>query len=76
MLPYHRCMSVEQIKSSLSSLTAEELKEVSTFIRQLRNAADAEHQKMLAARLDDKNPSNWVSLEDLKSRYPGEWPNG
>jgi hypothetical protein len=69
-------MSVEQIKSSLSSLTAEELKEVSTYIRQLRNAADPEHRKMLAARLDDKNPSNWVSLEDLKSRYPGEWPNG
>jgi hypothetical protein len=75
-LLYHGRMSVEQIKSSLNSLTEQELKEVSIYIRQLRNATDVEYREMLAARLDDKDPSHWVSLDDLKRRFPGEWPNG
>jgi hypothetical protein len=69
-------MSVHEIKSSLQSLNEQELKEISIYIRQLRNAADLGHRTMLAERLDDKNPANWVSLDELKRRYPGEWPNG
>jgi hypothetical protein len=69
-------MSVQQIKSSLQSLNEQELKEISIYIRQLRSAADLEYRAMLAQRLDDKNPANWVSLDELKRRYPGEWPNG
>ncbi len=69
-------MSVEQIMHSLSSLSQDELKAVSIYVRQLRSAADLEHRKLIATRLDDKDPSHWVSLEELKSRFPGEWPNG
>lgn len=75
-MPYSSRMSVEQIKDSLKSLTEQELKEVSAYIRQLRDAADLEYRTMLASRLDDKNPDNWVSLDEMKRRYPGEWPNG
>jgi hypothetical protein len=69
-------MSVEEIKQSLNALSEAERKEIRIHLSRLRNAADEEHRALVAARLDDKDPSHWISLDELKRRFPGEWANG
>jgi hypothetical protein len=69
-------MSVDEIKKSLDSLTAAERKEVAIHLSRLRSAADEEHRALITARLDDKDPSHWISLDELKRRFPEDWGNG
>ncbi|HEV7401621.1 MAG TPA: hypothetical protein VGO11_01795 [Chthoniobacteraceae bacterium] len=69
-------MSVEEIKTSLNSLSEAERKEITIHLSKLRNAADQEHRDLVTARLDDKDPAHWISLDELKRRFPGEWANG
>ena len=61
-------MSVEQIKTSLASLSASEQREVSAFLFQLRHAGDPDYRERVEARLSDKNPSHWLTPEEFERR--------
>ena len=61
-------MSVEEIKSSLNNLSEAERKEISIHLARLRNAADQAHHDLVTARLDDKDPSHWLTLEEFERR--------
>ena len=54
-------MSVDEIKSSLASLSPIEQTEVAAFLFQLRHAADSEYQGRVDARLADKDPAHWLT---------------
>jgi hypothetical protein len=61
-------MSVEQIKSSIASLSPEERSEVSAFIFHLRHASDPEYQNRVESRLTDTDPAHWLSPEEFEQR--------
>ncbi len=50
-------MSVEQIKSSLASLSPAEQSEVSAYLFHLRHISDPDYQQRVDSRLSDKDPS-------------------
>ena len=61
-------MSVEQIKDTLVSLTPAERDHITAFLVHLRNAADPEYQAEMAAKLADKDPAHWLTLEEVERR--------
>ena len=62
------CMSVEEIKNSLTALSQDERNQVSAYLVHLRNASDPEYQDEIATRLADKDPSHWLTLEEFERR--------
>ena len=61
-------MSVEQIKSSLASLSPAEQGEVSAFLFHLRHVSDPEYQSRVETRLSDTDPTHWLSPEEFERR--------
>ena len=66
-------MSVEEIKQNLKALSVSEQEEVSNYLKCLRLFSDQSVRDEISARLDDKDPSHWVSLDELKRRFPEDW---
>ncbi len=61
-------MSVEQIKSSIASLSPAEQSEVTAFLFHLRHASDPEYQSRVESRLSDTDRTHWLSAEEFESR--------
>ena len=61
-------MSVQQLKQELAILSDSERAEVSAFLFHLRHNSDADYQAAIRRRMDDKDPSHWVTLAELESR--------
>ncbi len=61
-------MSIEQLKDAAAKLSAREQKELSAFLFYLRHREETEYQKTLAARIDDKDPSHWLTPEEFEKR--------
>ena len=61
-------MSVQELKTELAALSETERAEVSAFLFHLRHASDADYQAVVQRRMDDKDPSHWVPLDELKRR--------
>jgi hypothetical protein len=61
-------MSVQELKAELAALSETECAEVSAFVFQLRHASDPDYQAAVQRRMDDKNPSHWLTLDELESR--------
>jgi len=60
------CMSVEDIKKGLVSLSEAEQKQVTAFLFHLRHMNAP--QDAVADRLSDTDPSHWVSPEDFEKQ--------
>jgi hypothetical protein len=65
-------MSVEEIKKSLTTLSAAQRSEVTAFLFHLRRAADPEYQSRLDFVLADKTPEHWVTPEEFEKRLDGQ----
>ena len=61
-------MSVQELKAELAALSETERAEVSAFLFHLRHASDPDYQAAVQRRMDDKNPSHWLTLDGLESR--------
>jgi len=61
-------MSVQELKKELSALSEQERAEVSAFLFHLRHAADPDYQAALQRRMDDKDPSHWLTPEEFEKR--------
>jgi hypothetical protein len=61
-------MSVQDLKTALTALSETERAEVSAFLFHLRHASDPDYQAAAQRRMDDKNPSHWLTLDELESR--------
>lgn len=62
-------MSVAELKSEVEKLSPEERNQFSAFLVALRIREDKEFREELTRKIDDHQPENWISLEDLKLRY-------
>ncbi len=54
-------MSVAEIKEKLATLSRREQDEVVGFLFHLRHAEDRDYQSILARRLEDRDPSHWLT---------------
>ena len=65
-------MSVEELKRALTTLSAGEQKEVTAFLFHLRHRGDADYQATLVRRMDDKEPSHWLTPEEFEKQLDGK----
>jgi hypothetical protein len=62
-------MSLAQLKDQAAHLPFKEQRELIAFLISLRTEQDENFKAGLAAKIDDKNPANWVELDDLTKRF-------
>ncbi|HEY3900424.1 MAG TPA: hypothetical protein VGM54_17585 [Chthoniobacter sp.] len=59
-------MNVDEFVSQAAALPREQRKDlIGRLLAMGRGERDAEFRRMLAEKVDDTSPENWVSLEDL-----------
>ena len=61
-------MSVDAILQELPQLNSVDLRRVRDLLNSIEDQRDAEYMKEMARRIDDKDPSHWVTLEELEKR--------
>ena len=59
-------MVLEELKSEVKRLTPEERHELAAFLNKLRLESDEEFWKRVRSRSEDKDPSQWVNIDDVK----------
>lgn len=65
-------MSIEALKQELSDLAVVDRTRILAFLVALQDEQDPSYREMLATKIDDRNPANWVSLSELDRRLdPG-----
>jgi hypothetical protein len=62
-------MSLAQLKHEAAELSLAEQGELMAFLGSIQIAEDDELRAELTRKIDDKNPANWVDLDDLKQRW-------
>jgi spore coat protein CotH len=62
-------MSLTQLKDEAAHLPSKEQRELIAFLVALQTTKNEEFKKKLAARIDDRDPANWMDVNDLQKRY-------
>ena len=62
-------MSLSQLKDQAADLGLGEQRELIAFLLSRQTEQDEEFKNALAQKIDDKDPSHWVELDELKKRY-------
>jgi hypothetical protein len=66
-------MGVLELKRELAKLPPEDRREVAAFLVTLRHDESEDFKDRLSAMIDDKDPANWMTLEDFDKRHtPGK----
>ncbi len=53
-------------------MPSEDRRQLAAFLVTLRHRDKAGYRGELARKIDDKDPANWVALEDLNRRLGGQ----
>lgn len=61
-------MSIQEIKTEIEALPAEERKRLAAFLVSLRHKDLADYPTRMARKIDDNTPENWASLAQLDQR--------
>jgi hypothetical protein len=61
-------MSVKELMKELAALSAKEQEELAAFLFHLRHKSDPEYQATVRRRMDDKDPSHWLTPEEFEKR--------
>lgn len=65
-------MSMAELMREVAGLPVERQNELAAFLLHLRLQHDAAWRAEMTRRIDDKNPANWVSLEDWKKELSAD----
>jgi len=61
-------MSIKELQMQLESLPLDERRQLTAFLVSLRHKEMSGYREKLAAKIDDKDPANWVSFEEFDKR--------
>ncbi len=61
-------MSIQEIRTEIEALPAEERKRLAAFLVSLRHKDLADYRARMARKIDDNNPENWATLAELDQR--------
>jgi hypothetical protein len=65
-------MSIAELKAEVDRLSPEDRKQLTNYLLiKDRVPLTPEMRKKLAEKIDDKDPSHWISLEELEKRLEG-----
>lgn len=59
-------MTLSDIQKEVGELPEEQQDTLAAYLAMLRRSRDPEWEATLSKRLQDKNPENWVNLDDLE----------
>jgi hypothetical protein len=59
-------MNVQAIKEQLATLPRQEQDELVAYLFHLRHRDDPDYNRDMDQRLSDRNPQNWLSIEDFE----------
>jgi hypothetical protein len=62
-------MSLAQLKDQAAHLQPNEQRELIAFLVSRQAELDEDFKDSLARKIDDKDPSHWVELDELRRRY-------
>ena len=62
-------MSLTQMKDEAAHLPLKEQRELIAFLVALQTEKDQEFKEKLATKIDDRDPTHWMDLEDARKRY-------
>ena len=66
---YYLIVSLKEIKSGVTDLPVEQQDQLAAYLVHLRHQRDAGLRREISSRLDDKNPNNWISFDQLKEHW-------
>ncbi len=61
-------MSFEALQQEVTSWPESQVRQLQAFLVTLRHQRDAASMQKLASKLDDTDPSRWISLEEVEKR--------
>jgi hypothetical protein len=61
-------MSLDQLKDRVVELTPQERRQLIAFMVALETEQDQQFRAHLARKIDDRNPANWVELDEWEKR--------
>ena len=61
-------MSLEQIKAEVASMSVDQQNHLAAYLAHLRHQRDPALLRELTTRIDDRDPANWLTLNDLKEK--------
>ena len=61
-------MSFEALQQEVTSWPESQVRQLQAFLVTLRHQRDAASMQKLASKLDDTDPSRWISLEEVEQR--------
>jgi hypothetical protein len=62
-------MTVEQIKAEVSNLPEAQQDHVVAYVVHLRHMREPSTRQELSRRMDDREPSHWISVDQLKEHW-------
>lgn len=66
---YGSGVSLQEIKSELAEMPQDEQDHLAAYLVHLRHQRDAGLRREITERLNDKEPSHWVSLDQLREHW-------
>ena len=66
--PMFRAMSIGILKQEIATLTLDQRRELVGYVVALNRNDRGELMKKLAAKIDDRSPERWTSLEEAERR--------
>lgn len=61
-------MSIDEIKSSIASLSPAQQRELTAFLFHLRHISDSEYQDRIHTRLAETEPGRWLTPEEFEKK--------
>lgn len=62
-------MSLTQLKQAAANLPVKKQRELIAYLVSRQTERDEAFKQELAARIDDRDPTHWMELNDAKKRY-------
>jgi hypothetical protein len=59
-------MTLQEIMKEVRSLSTEDLDKLRTLLEIEKDLRDPEFQAMITRKMNDKDPSHWISLEEAE----------
>jgi hypothetical protein len=62
-------VSLEDIKNEMANMPQHHQDHLAAYLVHLRHQRDPKICAEIRSRIEDKDPANWVSLDELKERW-------
>jgi hypothetical protein len=62
-------MTIEEIKAQLARSAKAEQEHVMAYLVHLRHSRESAVKEEITRRMDDRDRSNWVTLDELEKRW-------